>query len=365
MILTQKREYEESIKNIQCEINAKHTKYEAFIKVYEKDMQQIKDKQSQMSQLLSTLNATHFNFALPIGFNKPAIGYRSSNDDLCSDYFFNLSKRMDQIELKIVNMEEAILYLNETAVSHIMQNISNVVIENVESKEVCNQPKMCNDTCIDEETFSTEMKCINDELNKMKNAILSDENAIKKMNQQLHVLSSKYITFNAKINDHLLKHNQTNHQIEIHDIVDKEALPFMAHKHQQTDHSKDFCFNNTAANRFRNKFDERYFSNFVVVRVEFAHVNNLSKFVKEMKTQFEQRTGNASVREITIIDCKTAENSLHQIDIIVHFHSQMSHGQLNNMQFPTNWTFFANTVQHMRSQYTMRHRRTYMKRTHM
>lgn len=77
------------------------------------------------------------------------------------------------------------------------------------------------------------------------------------------------------------------------------------------EHCRDFYFENSVTNRSRGKFNEHQNSNFVAVRVEFANVSNLSKFIEEMKTQIEQRTNTESMREISINECKVSKNTLH------------------------------------------------------
>lgn len=171
----------------------------------------------------------------------------------------------------------------------------------------------------------------------MNDAICSNEESTKKMNTQIHVLSAKYIDFDAKINHHLFEFNRSKEQkIDACNVIDVDSLHFTIYEKQSTEHWKDFCFENSAANRFRGKLDVHHFTSHIVVRVEFAAVKSLSKFVREMKNQFEKRIGAGTVKEIIIIDCKTAENTLHQIDIKICFNSLMNHGHLNDIRFPTN-----------------------------
>lgn len=162
------------------------------------------------------------------------------------------------------------------------------------------------------------------------------------MNQQIHVLFAEFIKLNAKINDHLLNFNLKNERsIETTDIIDNDTLPFLKQINCTQEHYQNVCFENSAANCFRSEFNKNHHSHSVAVRIEFASVNNLSKFLTEMKKQFEQRTGGKSIREISINNCKIAENVMHQIDIEVHFNSSMNHGYLNELRFPTKWTIFC------------------------
>lgn len=179
MIESQKQEFNGKIISLRTEIDNKHSTYEAIAKSFEKDIQQIKNKQSEISGMLYSLNATRFNFALPIGFNKPANGhYNFDNID-------NLTLRINAIETNIMKIDQVTINLSEAVANNFMQNNDSFNSNSMQTN------KPCDETCVDKETFKCEMQCINHELNKMNAAIYSDEESIKKMNDQLHVLSSK------------------------------------------------------------------------------------------------------------------------------------------------------------------------------
>lgn len=336
MFELQKKEHEEAFQNLRTEIDIKHSKYEAFVKTYEKDLQQIKMNQKGVNEVLSFLFASHFSFGLPISFNKT-----SSDDKMFHEELTFLSNRIDKIELDITKMNEVLISLSEVAVANIMKNNIN---------EYVGTNKICDDVCVDKETFKSELECIGHKLKSMNTIIQSDEESMKKMNNQLHVLSAKFINFNAKINEHLMEFNRKKkQQIEISEIIDGDTLPFINNIQNSTEVSSTCCFENSAVNRFRGKLDKHYVSNFIAVRVDFVEVTDLKKFESEMKNQIEQQVGTNSVKRVTINNCKINKNAVHQIDVSVEFVSSMNHGVLNDIQFPTNWTFFANEYQHNRS----------------
>lgn len=348
IIDNQKREFDDALKDLRLEINKKNSEYGEYANQFQDEIKQVKVKQSEISNLLYTLNATRFDFALPIGFNKPFI---SNSNHFSEDYiedFVDYSKRISDIEAKIKRIDESLCNLNEIAVSNIMNGLS--------SGSSSQNNIQCAEDCVDRKSFTSEIECVNFELQRINTNILSNEENIKKMNLQLHVLSSKFINFNAKINDYFLANNRSN---EASKIVDSDTLPFLVDEHQKSSLSNsNFCFNNSASNRFRNKFVANHSSNFVVVRVDFASVTNINKFVKEMRNQFENRVGYGTIKQISIINCKVTDNIIHQINLFVYFNCEMNHGQLNDMKFPTNWTFFGDVFKPKRSKRPMKSHRS-------
>lgn len=70
------------------------------------------------------------------------------------------------------------------AVSQIIRNSSEVVYDSADNNEQCIQPKSCQETYTDHETFPSELGNVNLEINKMNIVIHSNEEAIMKMNHQ-------------------------------------------------------------------------------------------------------------------------------------------------------------------------------------
>lgn len=357
MIEKQKEENEMSIKKLRDEINSKFAIFEKFREVYEKEMQQIKNKQNNFTELLYNLNATRFNFAMPIGFNKPIDGaiHFEENDpknELSNMIIDALSLKIDDIEEKIVCVEQAIINIAEYVQTNTI--ISDAKELNKKESNITNE--LIDDEIIDSTTFKNAIGCLQDEINKINIAILSDEESMRKMNQQIHVLSTKFIEFNAKIIKHIHDYNRSKNQTIIVDqIVDKDALPFIDVSQQKQSCENYFCFKNSATNRFINKCNYRLNSESIIARIEFATVNNLSIFTQKLKKEFERRMGSNAIRSITIKKCKIHDNLVHRIDAVITFHSAVNHGYLNEIAFPTNWSFFAHTKQQSISKYPVNH----------
>lgn len=249
---------------------------------------------------------------------------------------------MTEIESNISKIEQMIFNLNETVVLNTMQNNDTAVPSSTQTS------KICENIYVENEIFKIEMQCMDAELQKINNAIRTDEETTMKIRHQLHVLSAKYIKFNAKINDLIFDFNRKNEkQIEPEDFVDY-TLPFMEATRSYTSEKNDFSFKNMAINRFRGKCNDQTQSHFIMARVEFATIVNLESFVNQMKKIFEQQSGISTVKKISIVRYKIEKGIVHQADVIVQFHLPMSHIKLNETQFPTNWTFFVST--HHRSQ---------------
>ena len=92
------------------------------------------------------------------------------------------------------------------------------------------------------------------------------------------------------------------------------------------------------------------------IRVDFVNIHNLDRLTIDFKKQFERRTGKGSVKDILIQKYKANGGIIHQIDIIAMFQTSLSYGYLNDIEFPTNWTFFEHTNQ--RSKYPVRNGRS-------
>lgn len=118
-----------------------------------------------------------------------------------------------------------------------------------------------------------------------------------------------------------------------------------------------FSFQNTAANRFIGKCNIYEHSKTLKVRVEYAAVCDLNKFASQFKKQFERRTGKGSVKNISILQYKFNKALIHQLDINITFQSFLSYGYLNDITFPTNWTFFEQVNKHTKPKYSTHQQR--------
>lgn len=120
MIGARKGDFDEKIINLRTEMDIRHSKYDAIFKSFEKDTQQIKNKQSEVSEMLYSLNATRFNFILSIGFNKPANVHHNF------DYFDDiedLNIRIVAIESNIVKIDRILVNLSEAAANSLVIRI--------------------------------------------------------------------------------------------------------------------------------------------------------------------------------------------------------------------------------------------------
>lgn len=364
MIETQKRSHETAIKNIHAEIATKYTIFEEFMKSYEGKMLQIKNNQSDFAKLLHTLNASRFNFAMPIGFNKPIndmVCYEAefSNNELPALIIDALSLKIDEVEERISCFEKTVLEIAKSMKS-IIDNTK--IIEKEKGVNVITE-KLNYVDMVDTPTFINTIKCLQDEINRMNIAIHSNEEKTEKINLQLHVLSAKFIDFNAKINNHIHDLNRFKIQtIDADQVLDMDALPFIEKSQRNlSQFANKFCFRNSAINRFIGRYDSKSNSESIIVRIEYASVTNLTTFKQKLWEEFEQRTGNNSVQNITIKKCKINENVAHRIDVVISFYTSLNHGYLNEIAFPTNWTFFVFTISKSLTKYPLK--RKHMTRT--
>lgn len=146
------------------------------------------------------------------------------------------------------------------------------------------------------------------------------------MNSQIHVLSAKFIDFNAKLNEHLFVFNrQSFEKVSKEKIIDNDASHFLTSSssnkkqcerknknnfiaHTKSDNrftqpfnkyecenNSNFAFRNTADNRFRGRSYENHESQAIRVRIEFANFRNLDDFQQKLKAKIEKRIGKQSV----------------------------------------------------------------------
>lgn len=172
-----------------------------------------------------------------------------------------------------------------------------------------------------------------------KNNMNNIDFAIASLQEQIDNLSSKYAVFDAELNDHLTELNQ--HIFESNDVTNNNNNPKCTTNEQKKMFNKNcFTFQNSANNRFIGKHNKYAYSESLDVRVEYATVYDLNLFKLEFKKQFERRTGKGSIRSIAIQHYKINNGVIHQIDAVILFRTSLSYCYLNDIEFPTNWTFF-------------------------
>lgn len=89
----QNRKHESAIEMIRTEFKTKCVKFESIVECYERDIERLSKQNSKIVELLHILNATTFDFALPMGFNKinPLIL------QICSITFNHLNQKLKKI----------------------------------------------------------------------------------------------------------------------------------------------------------------------------------------------------------------------------------------------------------------------------
>lgn len=381
MIESQKYEYESKMKELRSEIELKSTNFNNFVKVYEKDVKIIKDKQSKFAELFYTLNMTRFNFALPLGFNKPisdqmfnvnshfienSVSMSQQNENIDQ-----INQRMDSIETEFKKHRvEISSYINNLFVNNesLQESIVNVIMQMSSSNTLQyanhgDRDSFQSNAGIDFDDIRNAIECIQFQVNQMDSSFVQNEEKILKMNSQLHILSAKFVKFNASLNEHLLDFNRSKIQrVDASKIIDEDTLPFIETKKNETHQNNNkISFRNSAPNRFFKQPNANVESQSIKVRIEFAFVCNLDIFQQQLKAKIEQRIGNQMVKSITILKYKVANKEIHQIDVIVIFATPLNFDGLNSIAFPTNWTFFPiahrlNRSKHSTQQRTLRPR---------
>lgn len=207
----------------------------------------------------------------------------------------------------------------------------------------------------DKNNFMIAIETLQEQMSHIDNMLQTDEEMFKKMNGQMHILSSKFIDFNAKICNFLYDYNQkNNNQINIKDFIDDDTLSFM--EKDIRDNVNTFAFHNKATNRFMSKFNMFGYSNNIKVRLDFTTVYNLDKLIPELKKKFERCIGKGSIKNISIKHFRANENVINRIDVIITFRMPLSYSYLNEIKFPTNWIFFDPTVKRHQTKHPVNRR---------
>lgn len=195
---------------------------------------------------------------------------------------------------------------------------------------------------------------LQEQIDQVSQSIQYDEKEMHKMNQQIHNLSSKFTQFDAELNNHLVnfkqQHIDCNKESQNNDNSQR-----ITNAQTKSTKANIFSFQNSATNRFIGKYNIHSNSDTLKVRVEYATIVDVNKFKSEFKKRFERRTGKASIKSVSISQYKlNEEGQIHQIDINIIFHTSLSHNYLNNITFPTNWTFFERAMERRRSRNRVR-----------
>lgn len=193
-----------------------------------------------------------------------------------------------------------------------------------------------------------------------------------KMNNQLHILSAKYINFNSKINnfmhDFKMKKNTISNDSN---IIDEDAMNFIAHNHssnfnnqnhqskqngiiKQTNEpvniSSENIFisdekQNQSIHGVSNKLN---YTQCIKVTMKNTNIFDLHSISHEVYRYFNSTLGMNIVKTVNINKFSMSNNTIDSISVYVSFNDPLSYDFLQKFKFPSNW-FFMSTRKYLRN----------------
>lgn len=171
--------------------------------------------------------------------------------------------------------------------------------------------------------------------------------AWKKMNQQLHVLSAKFISFNAKINDFFQTNKSSNKSnANNNTIIDDDAKEFFNEKKEnnsKNNHSNQvnsFTSSNAITHRIIGEVDRYGYTSRIKVNVVDSSIVNLNSFRYEFETMINNIIGKNIVKNTNIIKYTMKNQQVSNVSLYLDFNVPLSYDYINAFRFPSNWFFF-------------------------
>lgn len=324
---TQAEASSQSIDQIRDEINTKGIAFNAVLDSLKHEIASISQRSSQESSH-SIVN---------------------TNIDGLNGYLFQLIQKMHALEANvIVHHTEIFALIDELSTNDkfLEESIVQLVLRvNSSDLSQCSDDVSFNSMIKrgDEfESLRNAIECVQYEINKVNNAIIKSEEKCIKMNEQIHVLSAKFINFNAKLNEHLFIFNrQSAEPVNKDQIIDNDASKFLVAsnsiKKPKEKKENKFIAQTESNNRFAQPFNKHECSKLVKVSIHNCEIHNLSSFSEEFDQYMRKTLGMKLIRSITIAKYVIVSNIVQSIVVNVAFNVPISCDYLANFIMPTNW----------------------------
>lgn len=242
--------------------------------------------------------------------------------------------QIEQLRCKVNEIEKANEQTAET-VNDLVTSISTCM-----NTSPCEYDAQCSEKIGD---IENSIECIQHEINRMKTSSFVDDEKLIKMNKQIHVLSSKYVDFNIKINRHLLDFNRTNlNKIKSNKIIDEDTKAFMIAEESsdmEIDNINSMPLEKLSSFRFGQPIMGTDYTRVVRVNINGANTKNLEKFKVNFKAKFEECIGKNTVKRVSIIKYRMQNDDVNYIGCVVEFEVPLGYSYINNHKFPANWDF--------------------------
>lgn len=187
------------------------------------------------------------------------------------------------------------------------------------------------------------IECIQTDSNKVNLSMFKDEEKIIKMNTQIHILSAKFINFNAKINEHFLSLNKKK-LMDNNAIIDSDAKHYFTNeKTKNNNKNKEIIKVNIFSNKtmlshpFSQNFDKLAYSKQIKVIMHNTMIYNITNFSTDFKNTISKILASKLINEVTIAKYRMEDNMINQIEVVVSFTAPINHEYINVFKFPSNW----------------------------
>lgn len=243
----------------------------------------------------------------------------------------------------------------EQTLADVLQNLcfQNDASEKISEYNSASQNAKC-------DSLQNAIECMQQQINKVELLSMQNEERISKINQQVHVLSAKFIDYNARVNNFIFDFNEKfGENIKISKIIDRDARKFLVREtasKQQTngantsssrvgdavndsEHETRISDSKTALNRFVQPYDSSAYTKRIKVAMNDINGKDLCVVTNMLKTKFEAIIGNGIVSKMHISKYNMSDDVVVRMEVIVEFIMPLNYKYIDSFRFPVNWSF--------------------------
>lgn len=178
------------------------------------------------------------------------------------------------------------------------------------------------------------IECLEDKVCRLNLSLMKDSETLNKLNEQMHVLSAKFVNFNSKMFEHI---NECKGLLsgKLEHITDSDAAAFMVIEKPNFIASKRHT-----TRRFVGSYDRFDYTRSFVVRIRDATIYNVDRSTREFKGLIESIIGQNYIEKIVVIDKRLDGDIVDQIDLNVTLQVPLNYEYIDRFMFPANWDFF-------------------------
>lgn len=213
------------------------------------------------------------------------------------------------------------------------------------------------------DALEKEIEDINISIKNINQMCVKSNNAWPLMNNQLHVLSAKFIKFNTKINVFLYDFQKKKSTISSEiNVTDEDAMHYAIHDQQSevsNNQSKHCIDTNTVIeslvisteNEFASKekknqrihgiINQLDYTRCIKVAMHNTNIVNLKSLPNEVYRYFNSTLGSNVAQCVNINKFTMLDDSIYAVSVYVTFKDPLSYDFIQNFKFPSNWFFIS------------------------